>query len=110
MPIGLLDVINLDQADAGGVPHTADNRRVVAGTEYFDERGLAIIRRLDAAGFDGLPLGVLPVVVRTHDDAVSVYEIESRILQGALNARGAEGNRARARARRARRGLFRHSL
>src|SRR5205823_11251388 len=83
----LIEIVNLDQADAGRVVIATDDSRVGTGRQRNIDGGFTIVGRRDAARLDLRFLRIAPVVVYDGLERALAVQLEDRIGQRILNAK-----------------------
>ena len=71
----VVEIVNFDEADAGGTTLAEENRGVAAGWQRDVDRRFQIVSRRNAGSFDFCLLAVFPVVVGCDQVAISMCEI-----------------------------------
>ena len=66
-PKWLLQIVDVDQAHAGGLILSAHDGGVVAGRQSREDRRFLVVRRRYSSRFDGCRIGVLLIVIESHD-------------------------------------------
>ena len=95
----MIQVIRLDQPDAGRAILAINDRGVKAGVERRDDGGLQVVGRSQAGRLDVQSLrAILPVIVRRDKRSVASVQLQDRVGQRIGDAEAAsEGPIARKR-------------
>src|SRR5882724_1474010 len=83
----LLQVVNFYKSDPGSIADTADNRRVLAGSQGGEDSAFPGVGWRQTIRYDQARVGVRrPIVVRRNQGSAAIVQFERRILQRVRHA------------------------
>src|SRR4029077_13453366 len=77
----LIQPVNFDQGDADRVVLAAHDGGVISWRECAQDSGFVVVGRREASRLDLRLLCIFPVVVRGDERAISIMQLQDRILQ-----------------------------